>query len=63
MTRSSRSGNKLWMELFKKPPEQVPLSPESRKIFTDALIFEHRPEIGLVIFISAPLRGSEFASN
>jgi len=57
------AGDKLWMELFKKPPEQVPLSPESRKLFTDALIFQHRPEIGRVIFISAPLRGSEFASN
>jgi len=53
----------LWLELFKKPPEQVPLSPESRKIFTEALIFHHRPEIGRVIFISAPLRGSELASN
>ena len=30
---------------------------------TDALIFLHRPEIGRVIFISAPLRGSELASN
>jgi len=57
------AGDKLWMELFKKPPEQVPLSPESRKLFTDALIFQHRPEIGRVIFISAPLRGSELASN
>ena len=55
--------DKLWMELFKKPPEQVPLSPESRKLFTEALIFQHRPEIGRVIFISAPLRGSELASN
>jgi pimeloyl-ACP methyl ester carboxylesterase len=55
--------NKLWMQLFKKPLEQVPLSPESRKLFTDALIFKHRPEIGRVIFISAPLRGSELASN
>ena len=55
--------DKLWMELFNKPPEQVSLSPESRKLFTDALIFPHRPEIGRVIFISAPLRGSEFASN
>jgi pimeloyl-ACP methyl ester carboxylesterase len=55
--------DKLWMELFNKPPEQVSLSPESRKLFTDALIFQHRPEIGRVIFISAPLRGSEFASN
>ena len=57
------AGDKLWMELFKKPPEQVPLSPESRKLFTDTLIFQHRPEIGRVIFISAPLRGSELASN
>jgi pimeloyl-ACP methyl ester carboxylesterase len=57
------TGDKLWMELFKKPPDQVPLSPESRKLFTDALIFQHRPEIGRVIFISAPLRGSELASN
>jgi pimeloyl-ACP methyl ester carboxylesterase len=55
--------DKLWMELFKKPPEQVPLPPESRKLFSDALIFQHRPEIGRVIFISAPLRGSELASN
>jgi len=55
--------DKLWLELFKKPPEQVPLSPESRKLFTEALIFQHRPEIGRVIFISAPLRGSELASD
>jgi pimeloyl-ACP methyl ester carboxylesterase len=54
---------KLWMELFKKPPEQVPLSPEAREIYTEALIFRHRPEIGRVIFISAPLRGSDLASN
>jgi hypothetical protein len=30
------TGDKLWMKLFKKPPEQVPLSPESRKLFTEA---------------------------
>jgi pimeloyl-ACP methyl ester carboxylesterase len=59
----THTGDKLWMELFEKPPEQVPLSPESKKLFTDALIFQHRPEIGRVIFISAPLRGSELASN
>jgi pimeloyl-ACP methyl ester carboxylesterase len=57
------AGDKLWMELFKKPPEQVSLSPESRKVYSDMLIFQHRPEIGRVIFISAPLRGSELASN
>src|ERR1700730_10580784 len=57
------TGDKLCMKLFNKPPEQVPLSPEGRKIFTDALIFKHRSEIGRVIFISAPLRGSDLASN
>ena len=57
------TGDKLWMELFKKPPEQVPLTPEAREIFTESLIFQHRPEIGRVIFISAPLRGSDLASN
>jgi triacylglycerol esterase/lipase EstA (alpha/beta hydrolase family) len=38
----------------------------SRLLITDAgdaLIFQHCPEIGRVIFISAPLRGSELASN
>ena len=55
--------DKLWMELFKKPPAQVQLSPESRELLTDALIFRHRPEVGRVIFISAPLRGSDLASN
>lgn len=57
------TGEKLWLELFKKPRGEVQLSPESRKLFTDALIFRHRPEIGRVIFISAPLRGSDLASN
>jgi pimeloyl-ACP methyl ester carboxylesterase len=57
------TGDKLWIKLFNKPPEQVPLSPESKKIFTDALIFRHRPEVGRVIFISAPLRGSDLARN
>jgi pimeloyl-ACP methyl ester carboxylesterase len=57
------TGDKLWMKLFNKPPEQVPLTPEAREIFTESLIFHHRPEIGRVIFISAPLRGSDLASN
>ena len=55
--------DKLWMKLFKKPPDQMPLTPEAREIFTESLIFQHRPEIGRVIFISAPLRGSDLASN
>ncbi|HET7238783.1 MAG TPA: alpha/beta fold hydrolase [Terrimicrobiaceae bacterium] len=55
------TGDKLWMELFGKPPEQVNLKPETKKLFAEALIFSHRPEVGRVIFISAPLRGSDLA--
>ncbi|MES2569476.1 MAG: alpha/beta hydrolase [Verrucomicrobiota bacterium] len=54
---------KLWLALAKKPPGEVQLSPESRTLFTDALIFRNRPEVGRVIFIAAPLRGSDLASN
>jgi pimeloyl-ACP methyl ester carboxylesterase len=54
---------KLWLALAGKPPGEVQLSPESRKLFTDALIFRHRPEIGRVIFVAAPLRGSDLASG
>jgi pimeloyl-ACP methyl ester carboxylesterase len=57
------TGDKLWLAIFKKPPGEVHLSAESRKLVSDALIFQHRPEVGRVIFISAPLRGSEMASN
>ena len=39
------------------------LSPESRKLLTEALIFRHRPEVGRVIFVAAPLRGSDMASG
>jgi pimeloyl-ACP methyl ester carboxylesterase len=49
------SGDKLWMALFKKPPEQVPVSPRTRKYFTEELFFRHRPEVGRVIFIAAVL--------
>ncbi len=55
------TGNKLWMELFGKPPEKVNLNPEHKQLFTETLIFKSRPEIGRVIFIAAPLRGSDLA--
>jgi pimeloyl-ACP methyl ester carboxylesterase len=55
--------DKLWIQILHKPPEQTRLSPESRELFTDSLLFKHRPEIGRVIFISAPLRGSDLATN
>src|SRR6516225_9109486 len=57
------SGNELWMQIFGRPPDQVPLSPKTREYFRQELFFRHRPEIGRVIFVAAPLRGSDMASG
>jgi hypothetical protein len=57
------SGDKLWMEIFGKPPEEVPIAPHVRDYFKEELFFHHRSEIGRVIFISAPLRGSNLAHS
>src|ERR1700746_2827072 len=52
------SGNQLWMKIFGRPPDEVPLSPKARAHFREELFFRHRSEIGRVIFIDSPLRGS-----
>ena len=57
------SGDELCMKIFGKPLDEVPLSPRTREYFQDELFFRHRPEIGRVIFIAAPLRGSDLASS
>ena len=57
------SGEKLWKLQFGKTPDQTSLSPVSKRLLEEALIFQHRPEIGRVIFISSPLKGSEIAKN
>ena len=56
-------GTKLWIEGFGKPPEQTEMPAESKRLLEQALIFKHRPEIGRVIFMSTPHRGSDLASN
>ena len=53
----------FWNEFFGKPPEQVPMNPEDKRLLERALIFEHRPDVSRVIFISTPHRGSVIASN
>jgi pimeloyl-ACP methyl ester carboxylesterase len=57
------AGTTLWMKAFGKPPAEVDLPHDSKHLLEEALIFNHRPEIGRVIFMSAPHRGSELASN
>jgi pimeloyl-ACP methyl ester carboxylesterase len=57
------TGEKVWTKVFQKKPGDVVMSPESRELLTKVLIFTHRPEIGRVVFISAPLRGSDIARS
>jgi pimeloyl-ACP methyl ester carboxylesterase len=57
------SGNQLWMKIFGRPPDEVPLSPKTREYFHQELFFRHRGEIGRVIFIATPLRGADMASG
>lgn len=54
---------KLWRELFGRPPAQSAGSRQSRQLLERLLIFDARPEVRRVIFISTPHRGSELAGN
>jgi pimeloyl-ACP methyl ester carboxylesterase len=54
---------KLWQLQFGRTPEQMNLKPASRKILEQSLIFPSRPDVGRVIFIASPLRGSGIARN
>ena len=57
------SDKKLWQLQFGRSPEKMNLQPSSRKILEQSLIFPSRRDVGRVIFISSPLRGSDIASN
>jgi pimeloyl-ACP methyl ester carboxylesterase len=57
------AGDKIWRFYFGKSPAKTILPSESRKVLEESLVFNHRPEIKRVIFISTPHRGSTLASN
>jgi pimeloyl-ACP methyl ester carboxylesterase len=54
---------KIWDHFFGKPPSETALSSETRELLVKSLIFNHRPEVKRVIFMSTPHRGSDLASN
>jgi pimeloyl-ACP methyl ester carboxylesterase len=56
------TGDRLWRDIFKKGPAETRLSPATKQLAEDAVIFSHRKEVGRVIFIAAPLKGSNLAS-
>lgn len=56
------SGDKLWEAYFRKSPAATHLSPRTRATLEHTFIFRHRPEVGRVVFISGPHRGSQLAT-
>ena len=58
------SGDRIWRKMFTVHPQKMEnVSEAHRHIITESTIFQHRPEIGRVIFISGPHRGSDLAAN
>ncbi|MCH7226802.1 esterase/lipase family protein [Haloferula sp. A504] len=56
-------GERIWLEYFGTPPDSTEIDGESRQLLEDALVFDARPDIARAIFMSAPHRGSELATN
>jgi pimeloyl-ACP methyl ester carboxylesterase len=57
------AGDKIWRDFFATPPDQTPLSSDTRRLLEESLVFNHRPDVQRVIFISTPHRGSKLASG
>ena len=56
-------GQELWKKILGRPVEKTSLDGNTRDILIESLIFKPRPEVGRVIFIAAPLRGSDLATH
>src|SRR6266403_455824 len=56
-------GDKLWRNFFGTSPAKTQLASETRRLLEEAIVFNHRPEVKRVIFISTPHRGSKLASG
>jgi pimeloyl-ACP methyl ester carboxylesterase len=57
------AGDKIWRDFFAISPDQTPLPSDTRKLLKESLVFNHRPDVQRVIFISTPHRGSKLASG
>jgi pimeloyl-ACP methyl ester carboxylesterase len=57
------AGDKIWQDLVGTSPAKTPLTAETRRFFEEALVFNHRPEVKRVVFISTPHRGSDLATG
>ena len=57
------SGDRLWNAVSEKPLAEMRLSDENRELLQRGLFVEPLPEVGRVVFISTPHRGSFLASR
>jgi pimeloyl-ACP methyl ester carboxylesterase len=57
------AGDKIWRDFFGTPPGRTALTPECDRRLTEAFVFNHRPDVARVIFISTPHRGSDLATS
>jgi pimeloyl-ACP methyl ester carboxylesterase len=57
------AGTKIWRDFFGTTPAKTPLKGETRQLLEKALVFNHRPDVKRVVFISTPHRGSKLASG
>ena len=60
---SDSCGDKVWRYFFGTSPDQTRLSPESKALLREALIFKPRRDVARVVFISTPHRGSAIAKG
>lgn len=57
------SRDQISRAFFGKTPAQTPLGPDVRHKLEEIFVFNHRPEVKRVVFISTPHRGSDLASS
>ncbi|HTK74860.1 MAG TPA: hypothetical protein VL371_06340 [Gemmataceae bacterium] len=52
------SGTALWDALFNRPPDELRLSPESRRALVDALFLRPEPYVRRLVFVATPHYGT-----
>ncbi len=57
------AGDKIWRDFFATSPAKTPLASDTRRLLKESFVFNHRPDVERVIFISTPHRGSKLASG
>ena len=56
-------GDRFWNAAFRKPPEELDVSPESREMLKRALFIKPVPSVKRLIYIATPHGGSYVAGN